>query len=420
MSKLTPEQARDEALTYWAIEGVQPGGGVIRPVGQFSAPSPLVSGIRVVDCDTHFTEPRDMWTSRAAARMKDRMPTIRRVDGMDKWFIGDLDCGTIGGSVIGADKNKLLGKLSHPTFEKMHPASYDVKPRLAIMDAFGIHAQLTYQNAGCTQIGTLMSLGDLELATEIVRIFNDAAAERQKESGDRIFTMALLPLWDRKALELEARRCVEDLHLKGFVLPDQPERYGMPGFMSDHWAPMFSFCSDRKIPINFHFASALDAFSLTWSDFTFQKRMAIGATLFYLGNAATMSNFLLSGLFDRYPGLRMVSVESGLGWVPFVIEALEYQMDEMMPEEARKLKRRPLEYLREHFWFCYWFEKNGVRDMLDLIGPDHVLFETDFPHPTSLYPNVNEQIEKTLGHLDFGMRKRILQDNPAALYHLSV
>lgn len=414
------ETLQDEARKYWMLEGVEPGGGFLKVVDGHKAPTTLTQDIRIVDCDTHFTEPADLWTSRAPAKFKGRVPHVRRVDGMDTWFVDDINAGTLGGAVIDPERNKLLGKLSFPTYEEMHPAAYQVEPRLKIMDEYGIWAQICYQNAGCTQIGTLMSLQDRELAKAVVSIFNDAAAERQAESGNRLFPMAILPIWDADALASETRRCIEDLGLKGFVIPDQPAQYGIPGFLSSHWAPFFEICNDRKVPINFHFASGLDGFSLTWQDFPYEKKMAIGSMLFYLGNAATMANFLMSGLFDKYTDLRMVSVESGIGWVPFVLEALEYQFDEMMPNESRKLQKRPTEYAREHFSFCYWFETKTMKNALEQLGIDSILFETDFPHPTALYPRVHEHIEETLGSLSQDSRKRILQDNAVELYHLPV
>src|SRR5690606_30830346 len=86
---------KDEARNYWAIEGVQRGGGLIKPVDGIVGPSPISQGLKVIDCDAHFTEPPDMWTSRAPAGMKSRMPHIRRVDGMDMWFCGDVNMGTL-------------------------------------------------------------------------------------------------------------------------------------------------------------------------------------------------------------------------------------------------------------------------------------------------------------------------------------
>ena len=415
-----PEQGnpnRQEAKRYWAIEGVMPGGGAVREVADVIGPG-LSAGLKVVDCDAHFTEPPDLWTSRAPAGLKNKLPHVRRVDGMDMWFCGDVNMGTLGGTVIDNERNKYLGKLSFPTFEQMHPSAYDVDARLSMLDEFGIWSQILYLNSGCTQIGTLLSFEDRRIGEAIISIYNDACAERQARSDHRLVQMALLPCWDGDALINEARRCAEDLGLKGFVLPDKPENYGIPGFLDPYWAPFFELCSDTQLPINFHFASSLDGFSLAWDDFPFERRMAVGSALFYLGNAATLSNFLVSGLFDRYPGLHMVSVESGLGWVPFILEALEYQFDEMMPNEKRKLERRPSEYFRDHFWVCYWFEQVASDRLFDVIGTDRILFETDYPHPTTLYPTINERIEASLGNHSPEVQRQILQDNAFDLYQL--
>jgi predicted TIM-barrel fold metal-dependent hydrolase len=263
-----------------------------------------------------------------------------------------------------------------------------------------------------------MALGDDELALSIVRIFNDAAAERQRESGERLFSMAILPIWDRRAVTEEARRCVEDLGLKGFAIPDRPEQWGLPDYTDDYWRGLFEICDAHRVPINFHLAAGLDGFSLTWGSFSFGQKLAVGAMMFSLANAATMGNFITSGLFDRYPNLKMCSVESGMGWVPFVLEALEYQFDEMLPDAAKYVQRRPKEYFRDHIWVTYWFETVGPTKLLEDIGVDKVLFETDFPHPTALYPGIQDHIANTLGHYDFDTRRRVLERNAVELYNL--
>jgi predicted TIM-barrel fold metal-dependent hydrolase len=332
--------------------------------------------------------------------------------------VGDKDFGLTGGGVIGADKNKLLGRLSYPTLDEVHPGSFLVKPRLKVMDDMGVHAQICYQNAGVTQMGSLVALGDNDLALAIIQMFNDAASERQVESNQRLFSMAILPMWDRDVMTTEARRCVQDLKLHGFTLPDRPEQWGVPGYGSDYWAGFFELCDSTRTPINFHLASGLDGMSLTWNDFTFAQKLSVGAMMFSLGNAATMGNFMVSGLLDTYPNLRICAVESGMGWVPFVLEALEHQIDEMMPDSGKFLKRRPKEYFRDQFWVTYWFEKNGPKTQLETVGVDKVLFETDFPHPTSLYPGIQEQIADTLGGYSHEVRRKVLETNAVHLYNL--
>ena len=92
----------------------------------------------------------------------------------------------------------------------------------------------------------------------------------------------------------------------------------------------------------------------------------------------------------------------------------------MMPNESSRLTRRPIEYFRDHMYSCYWFETEGVKEYGEKIGYGNMLFETDFPHPTSLYPDVHQKIEDTLGHLDEKTRNAVLRDNAAELYHIAV
>lgn len=407
------------ARRYWAAEGYTPG-GVVREIDyatQSGGLDPALKGIKIVDCDTHITEAPDLFTSRAAARFKDRMPRVKRVDGTDRWFVGDRDFGTLGGNVIRNDNNKLLGRLAFPTLDEAHPGGHEIKPRLQAMDDMGVWAQICYHNSGVTQAGSLMSLGDNELAIEILKVYNDAAVERQRDSGDRLFTLAHLPIWDKAAMEKEARRCV-DIGLKGFVLPDTPERVGIPSFMHDYWNPFLELCNDTGMSLNFHLNVAIDPNTLTWEGFAFEQTLSVVATMFSIGNAATLGNWIVSGRLDQYPKLKIGLVESGMGWVPFAIEALEHQFDEMLPSKSKILQRRPWQYFRDHFWCTYWFESVGPKLLLETIGYDKVLFETDFPHPTSLYPGVQAHIMDTLGGYDHAVRKQVLETNAVKLYNL--
>jgi hypothetical protein len=151
--KENPTKAKaDDAARYWLDEG-RSAGGFIRQVdyaAQSKGVDPLFAGIKIVDCDTHFTEPRNLWTANAPAGMREKMPHVRRVNGADQWYVGDKFFGSLGGNVIAADHNKLLGKLAFQTYEQIDPGSYDVKPRLAAMDAMGVWAQICFQNGGVT------------------------------------------------------------------------------------------------------------------------------------------------------------------------------------------------------------------------------------------------------------------------------
>lgn len=420
MAEIDEKEMATAARKYWSAEGYLPG-GVIREVdyaSQSGGLDPSLAGIKIVDTDTHMLEPPDLFTSRAPAALKDKVPYVKRdKDGVDRWYVGDRNFGTLGGNVIRKDNNKLLGRLAFPTLDEMHPGGHLIKPRLQAMDDMGVYAQICFQNSGVTQAGSLMSLGDNELALTIIKLYNDAARDWQEESGNRIFTMAHLPFWDKAALEAEARRCV-DMGLKGFVLPDTPESVGVPSFMHDYWTPFLEMCSAEGIPLNFHLNAAMDPNKLTWEGFAFEQTLSVVATMFSIGNAATLGNWMVSGRLDRHPGLKIGLIESGMGWVPFALEALEHQFNEMLPSKKGLLNKRPWEYFRDHFWVTFWFETIAPKLLLETIGVDKVMFETDFPHPTSLYPGVQEHIVETLGGYDYEVKKKVLETNAARLYNL--
>jgi predicted TIM-barrel fold metal-dependent hydrolase len=415
----------DDAKRYWLDEGRGEKGGFIRQV-DYAANArgldPLFEGIKIVDCDTHFTEPADLWTSNAPAGMKARMPHVKRVGEADKWFVGDRDFGSLGGNVIAKDKNKLLGKLAYQRYEQIAPGSYDWQERLKDMDDMGIWAQICFQNGGVTQAGSLVALDDEPLAIAITQIFNDACKYRMEASGGRINCMATLPYWDKALMDAELRRIV-DMGIKGVVLPDRPERLsegylGADGKINPFWEGVFDTCNSTGLAMNFHLNASLDAESAMWDNLGFDQRLPISALIHHIGCAATMSNFMVSGLLDTYPALKIGLIESGAGWVPFWLEGMEHQLSEFRTRENRKLQLSPTEYFRRNFWVSFWFETVAPTKLLDTIGADRLLFETDYPHPTSLYPGVQDKLVSVLGDQPYAVRKQVLQDNAATLFNL--
>ncbi len=422
MAEADDKELAAAARMYWAAEGYTPG-GVIREIDyskQNGGVHPLFEGIKIVDCDTHITEAPDLFTSRAPARFKDKVPHLKRdPDGVDRWYCMGNNFGTTGGSVIRNDYNKLLGRLAFPTIDECHPGSYRMKERVQMMDDMGVWAHICYQNSGVTQPGALMSLGDNELAVTILKIYNDASMDYQQESGQRVFNTIHLPYWDREAMVAEAQRCVEG-GMKGFVLPDKPENIGVPGYADDYWAPILELCNETGTPINFHINAAIDPSTVIWEGFPFQEKLTVYPIMHSLACSATIGNWMLSGLLDKYEKLKIGLIEAGMGWVPFVLEMYDHQFDEMLPNHAARLNKRPWEYFADNFWTTFWFEKLGPKTQLDIVGVDKVLFETDYPHPTSLYPDVQSRLAEVLGDHPYEVRKKVLQDNASYLYNLGL
>ena len=378
-------------------------------------------GIGVIDCDAHYTEPADLWTSRAPASMRSRMPQMRRVDGRDMWFVDDdIPLGPVGLSVVGKNGEKALGKLFLPQWDLLHEASYDMSARIEMLDDLGIRAQILYPNIGGFGSARFIQLEDDALRLACTQIYNDAVAELQSDSNGRILPQAVLPIWDAKALLKETERITRELSLKGVTLPDTPERLGLPDFTDVYWEPFWELAEELKLPVNFHIGSA-DTQSFAnapWKSMGPERRMAIGATLLYMDNARVIVNLLYSDIIDRHPNLQFVSVESGIGWIPFIIEACEYQWDEMVPTEVKHHTLRPREKFAQGIFACFWFEEEGPKRLIETVGADKILFETDFPHPTCLYPESTEHLRSVLSEVSEEDRRKVLFENAAKLYHI--
>jgi uncharacterized protein len=123
----------------------------------------------------------------------------------------------------------------------------------------------------------------------------------------------------------------------------------------------------------------------------------------------------------RYPLIKFVSVESGIGWIPFVLEAMDYQFQgNSVAEEHPEFDLLPSEYFARNVYACYWFEQTAPRRLIDKIGVDNILFETDFPHPTSLYgEEVHARIKGGLSDCEESVRRKILWENSQKLYKVT-
>jgi uncharacterized protein len=383
----------------------------------------MAADLRVIDVDTHITEPHDLWTSRATTAMRERVPRVVDVDGVATWTVdGSTMRRASASSVVHRDGSRCRGTaFIEWTFEDAHLAAYDVPTRLDVMDEMGIWAQVVYPNVAGFGGQRFASIDDPILKSLCASLYNDAMVEMQEESSARIFPMALLPWWDVDASVAEAERA-SSAGLRGVNMTSDPQQGGAPDLNSRAWDPLWELCADQGLPVNFHIgASEMSASwfgTSPWPSVGDEQKLAIGSSMMYLTNARVLSNLIISGVLERHPRLKFVSVESGIGWIPFMLEALEHQLGETAPGALDYLTLSPLEYFRRQLYACFWFEKSDIAHTIDLLGADNVLFETDFPHPTCLYPNSLAAMEERLAPLSADARRKVLQDNAASLYRI--
>ncbi len=386
----------------------------------------ILDDLKIIDTDSHWSEPYDLWTSRAPAKYRDRVPRMTERDGKRRWWFDDaIPIGLpIASSVVDPDGQKVTGTVFFDFDNEMvHRASYDAEARVAMLDELGLDAQIMYPNVAGFGNQNFLKSPDDALRLISVEIYNDALAEFQEASNQRVFGMALLPWWDLDAAVREIERCHAN-GLRGIVTCSNPEEAGLPDMATSHWDPVWQVCSDLAIPVNFHIGSSkgnLDYYGKApWPSFGPERRLAVGSANLFMGNARIVGNMIYSGVPERFPDVKFVSVESGVGWLPFFLEVLDHQMHETAPNELAELSMLPSDYFRRQFYGCFWFERSTVRPTLEYVGAQSLMFETDFPHPTCLYPRDDHDLVKALEGIPRDDVERIMSLNAAELYRIDI
>src|SRR5205085_10535630 len=116
----------------------------------------------------------------------------------------------------------------------------------------------------------------------------------------------------------------------------------------DAWDPFWEACAGLHLPVHFHIGASVTAMGFysqyAWASHHPNTQLALGGTLLFIGHARIVANTTASAMFDRHPDLKIVSVERGVGWIPFILEALDYEIEENAPRQFAAMKKKPSEY----------------------------------------------------------------------------
>jgi predicted TIM-barrel fold metal-dependent hydrolase len=328
--------------------------------------------------------------------------------------------------VVGRDGKKYPMIESHLAWgiDKIHEAAFDPRRRLEMIDEFGIDAQVVYPNAiGIGGQGIANAVADPVLRRLTVEIYNDAMAEVQAVSANRLLPMPVLPAWSIEDCVREAQR-LAGLGFRGVNLTSDPQDSGSPDLAHRDWDALWDVCADLNLPVHFHIGASQTALtffgSYFWASQDEYVKPAIGGAMIFMSNARVLINTVFAGIFDRFPNLKIVSVESGAGWVPFLLDAMDYELWENAPRQAEKLSKAPSQYFTDNWYATFWFEgaRGNLQQLIDGVGEDNVMFETDFPHPTCLYPDPLGAVADRVAALRPETRRKVMGANAAALYRL--
>ena len=385
--------------------------------------------IKIIDADSHISEPENLWTNRVSTKRWGEMVPHVQFDpeiNEERWFMGGKPFMPTAGAAMAGWKEP--PPKHPPSLREADQGSFNAAERLKRMDEYGIWAQVIYPNVGGFGAGNFISLTDEELRIECVRAYNDFLIDWSSIARDRFIPIMAMPFWDVDLCVKEMERCAKIGH-KGVLMTNQPYVWGFPRITDRHWDPLWHAAQDMNLPINFHIGSGdLTQIRNANVDNGRQAAYAKITVQLFLDNSTAMMDIILGGVCDRFPKLNFVSVESGIGWVPFLLEALDWQwLNSGCREEHPEMTLLPSEYFKRQCYACFWFEETSALKAIEALGADNFLYETDFPHPTSMSPGPNsiaiypkDFVEENLGHLPEDTLKKLLQTNSSKLYNLAV
>ena len=376
----------------------------------------------VIDNDTHVSEPPDLFSSRLPSKWKDDAPKIIRNEdsGYEVWAIGDA-----GEAVVPVGHAACAGwhepfPAAPPGFADIPKAAHDATARLEYMDSLRIWAMALYPNVSGFGSQAFLDLKDPALMLACVQAYNDFLIDWCEPAPERFIPICSTPFWDVEAAVKEIERCAKTGH-KGVLFTGAPQDHGMPSLASPHWYPIWDVAQSLDMPVSFHIGSG----EFTGKEWTAERMElydmgginAMTSIGLFLDNGRQIVDLLYSGILPRYPNLKFVSVESGIGFLPFLLEAADHTFDYGQVWKQRpEFKMKPSEYFYRQVYGCYWFEELAPKQLADSPLVDNVLFETDYPHPVCLYGDVREKIEASLEGVSGDVRRKLLFDNAAKLY----
>jgi predicted TIM-barrel fold metal-dependent hydrolase len=390
-----------------------------------------VETVPIIDVDSHVAEPEDLWTSRLPARLGDAMPQVVWDDagGELRWKVGDVLLSAVGEYCTAGWREHFP---SHPpTLEDADPACYEPRARLARLDDYGIWGQVLYPNLIAFDAHTFLTELGIGGATACVRAYNDFLVEFASADGRRLIPVMMLPFWDVEASIQEMERC-RALGHRGILFAALFERLGFPNIADPSWEPVLAAAQDLDLSLNFHigFGQRDTASSETgWAKRTkaaLEQRTDRVAFVrkggpFFASCAQGVTDVIVTGVCHRYPRLKIVSVESGFGYFPFLLDNLDWLWQTSGASHEYPERDLPSQYFRRQVYVTFWHERSTIPMFEEF--QDNLMFETDFPHETGLAPGPNspalparETVRKNLAGLPREVMQKVVFGNAAALY----
>lgn len=345
------------------------------------------------DSHVHFT---DDWVK---ARLTDRLKTVwdEALVKYEQFESTELRRG---------QKNLELEDFVDPEAAQ-DPGHFEPAAKLAAMDRDGVYAEVIFPEVGGAKICTPALMGDDWKG--VFSGYNDGMADFAAYDPDRLMTAYQLPLYDIDFALQEVKR-VAKRGARCVQLTPFPAEQGLPHFHDKRYEPLWALLEETGLTILNHLELKQSLWETFRRDPTPQK--GIFTSIPSMAMAETIAFWILTGTLERFPKLKVIFVEPGLGWLPWYFrDVLDPRMHQHY--EFPGVKMLPSDYFRRQMGATFMYEPNGLRDCYQFFGADCLYWSTDFPHPATCWPNSREQVKRQFAEAGIpdGDRRKIVCDN---------
>jgi predicted TIM-barrel fold metal-dependent hydrolase len=381
----------------------------------------------LISCDSHAQPDKDAFTSRMSqAKWGDAIPHL--METVDKAhmavaFDRPVQRWVVNGQVVGNRGIVNCPTVMNDPMRKYFPQHWDEVPsyvynpvdRLTALDKDGVDAEVLFPNDP-VQSGCFFQ-GNAEFELDCVRAYNDTLAE-WREVSERYAPLAIIPYMSGIDVTVaEVQRAVHKGH-RGIVMLAEPSQNleGLKHFNDPYWDPLWATCQGLDVPIHWHASGGLRLSMPRWSGYTRNQEQAVGPSGGFSVQAQFIPNLIFSGVLDRYPRLKWVCAETGLGWVNYILEGCDHEW-ERRHLWTEGIVTRPSELFRRQIYVDFWYESAGIQQRHS-IGIENIMWESDYPHSTSTYPESWEFVKRTLAGVPEDEQKLLRYGNAMRVYHL--
>ncbi|MEV6928955.1 amidohydrolase family protein [Dactylosporangium sp. NPDC051485] len=365
-----------------------------------------------ISVDDHIVEPPDAFEGRMPAKYAEQAPHVIEKDGSHIWVYDGNEFPNVGfNAVVGRPVDEYSFEPSR--FDDMRRGSWDIHERIKDMDLSGVYASLCFPSflPGFAGQRIQLSTKDQELALAATRAWNDWNLEAWSGAyPDRMIPCQLPYFLDPEVGAQEIYRNAER-GFKAVTFSEAPHMLGLPSLHTGHWDPIMRACAETGTVVNLHIGS-----SGTSPSTAPDAPPDVVGVLFFGYSMFSAVDWLYSRIPVRFPDIKIVLSEGGIGWVPGLVDRLNHMLSyHEMYGTWKGIDLTPAEVLLRNFYFCAVEDPSSFA-LRDVIGVDHIMLEQDYPHCDSTWPHTQRTIEEEIGGLPAADVRKMTWENASRLY----